>query len=78
MKIKIVGNWELQLKPETRAEEKILEQTNALGHVHFVCKALMREKGDKRVSLLLTPSLIRWQRPEDKPKRLRATENRKA
>jgi hypothetical protein len=67
MKIKIVGGFGLQLKPETRAEERALHQINAIGHAHFVCKAFMREKGDKRASLLLTPSLIEWRQPKGNP-----------
>jgi hypothetical protein len=74
MKIKIVGNWELLLTPETWREEKILRDTNALGHVHFVCKAFMRDRKAKRAALLLTPSLIRWQRPPEPKKRLRTAE----
>lgn len=65
MKIKIVGNWELLLTPESPAELRILKRTYGMGHVHFVCKAFMRQKGKGRECLLLTPSLIRWQRPSE-------------
>lgn len=64
MKVKIVGNWELLLIPENNHEVGILRKTNALGHVHFVCKAFVREKDKKHPCLLLTPSLIPWQRPK--------------
>jgi hypothetical protein len=66
VKVRIVGNWEFELTPESSHEVKVLKQQFAIGHVHLVCKALMRpdrRASNKRKRLLLTPSMIRWQRP---------------
>lgn len=64
MKVKIVGNWEFLLTPESTKEVAILRKTYGWQHVHFVCKAFTRQKDKGRECLLLTPSLVPWKRPK--------------
>lgn len=71
MKVKTIGNWEFLLTPESLHEAHLLRDTYAAGHVHFVCKAFMPYKKGQRASLLLTPSMVRWQRPPEPKKRVR-------
>ena len=69
MRIKIVGNWQFELIPDSTEEEKMLHKTYAEGHLHFVCKSIYRRPRTKRERLLITPSIITWKRPQPRSPR---------
>lgn len=64
MKLQAVGFRQYELIPQNDTESEFLAAAYREGHLHFVCKAyyLPSPRAHRR-RLLITPSLINWQRP---------------